>query len=152
MTSWSLPFPAFVCHQSSRICIHRALEKELRSAPFPVLLICLFICHVQLIQALPGIFSNACLNSAGLEEPLKPNSDISWPTAFLVGEKHPSGSRKVPFISSQGKKSLFCTARPSQWERFCLESPWCSRVKVLQPSPAISVSLKGCPVKKQHFL
>lgn len=47
----------------------------------------------------------SCLNSAGLAEALKLNSDISWPTAFLAREKHPSGSRKVPFVSSQGKAS-----------------------------------------------
>lgn len=118
--------------EQPRLCSQSpAKGAGIRPFPHPSAL-CHFICHVWLIQAFPGIFPKACLSSAGLGEPLKPNSDISWPTALLAREKRPSGSSKRSLLSPRRGKSLFCTARPSRWERFCLESPWCSHVKMLQ--------------------
>lgn len=76
------------------------------SAPFPILMNCHFICRVQLIQAFPEIFPSACLNAAGLEEPQKPNSDISWPTALLVREKYPAGRRSLLLSPFRGKPLL----------------------------------------------
>lgn len=68
----------------------------------------------SLCSALPEIFF---LNGAGLEKPLKPNSDISWPTALVVREKSPLEEGPFCLLSEE---SWFCTGRPYQLERFCL--------------------------------
>lgn len=87
-----------------------ASEEEMRSAPFPILLNFHFITHVQL-QAFPEIFPSACLNVAGLQEPPKPNSDISWPTALVVRGKYSAGRGSL-LSPLRGKPLLHWQALP----------------------------------------
>lgn len=97
-----LPLEQLDLHSESSPC----LRKGDASSPFPLTSELSF--HLP-CSAYSGFsrdfFPGACLNAAGLEEPPKPNSDISWPTALVVRDKYPTG-RKSLLSPLRGKPLL----------------------------------------------